>query len=166
MPEPRLNLVGQTFGRLLVTAMINVRYEVTRCVVKCECGTVTEIRMKQLRNGRAKSCGCLRTDRLSERTTRHGLSDHPAYDTWLGMHRRCYEKAHRYYRDYGGRGIAVCQEWHRDNLDGLKNFCQWFDKQGYQPGLTVDRKNNDSDYSPSNCRLASPAQQAANRRKR
>lgn len=164
--RPRLNLVGQTVGRLTITQMVVVPGKPTRCVAQCVCGTVKELSVSCMLHGKTRSCGCLRNERVIATHTVHGLSNHPAYDVWRDIQRRCLDKHHPNYRLYGERGIQVCRAWHRDNPNGLKNFCAWYDRQRPKAGLTVDRRNNDRGYSPQNCRLATAKQQAQNRRKR
>lgn len=88
-----------------------------------------------------------------------GGTKHPLYSTWQGMLERCLRKCATGYHYYGGRGIRVCDEWR-----SLYNFATWAADNGYQPGLTLDRINNDGDYEPSNCRWATPLEQGRNKR--
>ena len=93
---------------------------------------------------------------------KHGYSKHPLYNVYIGMHSRCYNKKAKDYQDYGGRGIKVCKEWRRnyydlDDFQGLYNFIKWVEnlpiKERWEKGLQLDRKNNDKNYSPKNCRF-------------
>lgn len=79
------------------------------------------------------------------------------------MKNRCSNPRNRHYKDYGGRGIKVCDEW-ADKKQGHKNFQNWAVENGWKEGLSIDRKNNDGNYEPSNCRWATPKEQARNRR--
>lgn len=80
---------------------------------------------------------------------KHGYRNHPLYQTWIDMRGRCNRITHKYYRDYGGRGITVCSEW---NIDA-KSFIEWSLKNGWENGLQIDRIDNDKGYYPDNCRF-------------
>lgn len=90
------------------------------------------------------------------------LTDSPLYRTYSAMHSRCEDKNNTNYNLYGGRGINVCEEW--SGREGIYNFLKWAQKNGWHPGLTVDRIDNDKGYSPDNCRLATMKEQIRNRR--
>lgn len=112
---------------------------------RCDCGREKEISGPELRGGGQKSCGCHRPS--AHRT--HGKTGTPLYRMWRNMINRCeYPEAHNY-RRYGGRGIAVCAEW-RHNAAA---FMAWCEANGYRPGLEIDRRDNDKDYGPDNCRF-------------
>ena len=80
---------------------------------------------------------------------RHGYSKHQLYRVWANMKRRIYNKNHPNYKDYGGRGITICDEWIHHPI----NFIGWALNNGYKKGLHLDRINNDGDYKPNNCRF-------------
>ena len=91
---------------------------------------------------------------------RHGLWQHPLYQTWQGIKQRCHTTKHKQYKDYGGRGITLCSEWY-------DNFAQFVEDMGDRPeGHTVDRIDNDKGYSKDNCRWADAKTQSNNRRPR
>jgi hypothetical protein len=148
------------FGRWLVVLATGRRYA---CV--CSCGRRRSVLVKDLRSGRSRSCGCLRGEQVSRRNRTnppgrsHGMSYSREYRSWSSMIQRCTNpKAHKF-ELYGGRGIRVCARW-------LKSFAAFYDDMGPRPsGTTLDRKNNDGNYEPLNCRWATQADQCRNSRR-
>ena len=89
---------------------------------------------------------------------KHGLRKHRLYRIWSNMKNRCYNPNTRSYERYGGRGITVCDEWKNDFM----SFYNWSIANGYRDDLTLDRSNNDGNYTPENCRWATQKQQHNN----
>jgi hypothetical protein len=156
-PPPRAPYLdaGTTYGRLRVLETVWGGRDKVRC--ECECGAVRVVWAVNLKTGHTQSCGCLPAGLNRARLTTHGLTRHPLYKTWCAMLRRCHSPTDASYRNYGGRGIEVCDRWH--------DFERFLADMGERPpGLTLDRVDNDGNYEPANCRWATPAAQARNRR--
>jgi hypothetical protein len=92
--------------------------------------------------------------------TYHGGVGLPEYWIWKEMRSRCSNPRHARYKDYGGRGISVCERWQR-------SFASFLEDMGRRPapGLTLDREDNNGDYEPGNCRWATVAEQNRNQRR-
>lgn len=145
------DLTGKIFGRLTVIAEAERnKHGKPQCLCRCECGKEKVILGKDLTRKRGMvSCGCYRDEKLSQTSYKHGGYGTKLYRAWQAMLQRCNTTTHKSHKDYGGRGIKVCEEW---NL--FTNFRNWSLKNGYieTERLTLDRKNNNSGYSPDNCR--------------
>lgn len=160
MGDVKINLISERFGRLLVVREGNRRGYKRYWVCMCDCGNETEVYQNSLKNGDTKSCGCYNKDKASARRTTHGMSTSKIYRVWAGMIKRCTNPNDSHYIDYGGRGIKVCDRW----LDSFENF---YEDMGERPeGFTLDRVNNDKNYSPENCRWVTKEEQVRNQRKK
>jgi hypothetical protein len=157
----RAQLFGKRFGKLTAIEIVgktkNGSY-LWRC--KCECGNEAVASSANLMNGHTKSCGCLRADRCREIFSTHGLEHTRIYGIWSDMKNRCQNKRNIEYHRYGGRGISICDEW----KDDVIAFFDWAMANGYREGLTLDRRDNEGNYDPSNCRWVDRKTQQNNRR--
>jgi hypothetical protein len=151
---------GQRFGQLTVIREAPKIGQYRAIKLKCDCGNVCVVKLNALRKSRPTlSCGCLRTAVLGNRRT-HGRSRTPIYDIWSGMRKRCENPQSKSYPDYGGRGIKVCERWHK-----FENFLA---DMGERPSDVheLDRIDNDGNYEPGNVRWTDDGRaQVRNRRK-
>lgn len=109
---------------------------------------------------RTKSCGCLQRKIASEHNQTHGDSKTRLYGIWRGMKNRCYNPNVRAYKNYGGRGIRVCEAWQK-----YETFREWALSSGYEGHLTIERKDCDGMYEPNNCTWIDLPDQGKNTRK-
>lgn len=166
-----IDLTGQRFGRLTVISQTDRRNTrgsiVWKC--RCDCGKYVFVDGGPLKSGRTQSCGCLHRDNvlLNPPHKSHGGTRDRLYSIWSGMKDRCYRPLNSRYKDYGGRGIYVCEEWRHDYAE----FRQWAMAAGYDPDAprgqcTIDRIDVDGPYAPWNCRWVDMKAQEANKRKK
>jgi hypothetical protein len=137
------------------------RRTITRWLCRCSCGQTTTVDGQNLRQGGTRSCGCLTEPNL-DRWVTHGLNkggQHPLATTYHMMKRRCLQPNSRSWRNYGGRGIAICDRW-------INDFAAFVEDVGPRPGpgYTLDRMDNDGNYQPGNVRWATASEQRLNQR--
>ncbi len=166
------NHVGERFGLLTVVekAVVQSKHDKWHCI--CDCGKTTISFGFTLRGGSSKSCGCIAANkskerwkhpniemrrRQSEKSKTHGMSKHPAYQSWADMRQRCQKPNHKWYPSYGGRGIRVCDEWQSFEKFWLDMGATWF------KGSQLGRTNNDLGYSKENCKWETAAEQQNNK---
>lgn len=143
------DMKGLRFGRLVVLEHVGFASNsvaLWRC--KCDCGNETIVRQCNLNSGKTRSCGCLCIDKTREANTTHGKSHTRIFNTWSKMKERCYNSKRPAYKNYGGKGVVMCDEWR----NSFQNFYDWAMRNGYQDDLTIDRINSNGNYEPLNCR--------------
>jgi hypothetical protein len=161
-------MIGRRFSRLIVLSFAGRNKHTHRLYTcLCDCGKQTVVTGAILRNGKTRSCGCLHREQSSKnirhaiaKATKHGESGVPEYCCWNAMLQRCRNPNNKFWHNYGGRGITVCERWSR-----YENFIA---DMGYRPSpqYSLDRIRNDGNYEPSNCRWATQKDQVNNQRKR
>lgn len=146
-----LDLTGDRFGKLVALRKVRTKNG-SAWVCRCDCGSEKMIAQGSLRQSNSTSCGC-----GPKGNERHGAYKSKLYGVWANMRQRCANPRHPSFVNYGARGIRVCAEWQR-----WESFRDWALANGYAPGLTLDREDNDGNYEPGNCRWATYTTQNRN----
>jgi hypothetical protein len=145
------NIKGKRYGKLVVREFVEVRGGMAWWLCDCDCGKTTVAPTGRLNIGLTASCGC----GMGYKT--HGLSKLLAYKSWNQMMQRCYNEKHISYKNYGARGIKVCERWH--------DFPSFLADMGdRQPGWSIERRDISKDYQPDNCTWLENSKQARNKR--
>lgn len=158
---------GERFGTLTVSGRVfcvkamssgQLKRE-QMCVCVCDCGDNSIYRVRCLP---ALKAGCKRCGYVvaAKKRVRHGKAGDPIYNTWICMRSRCHDESNSAFPNYGGRGIAVCEQWRT----GSAAFFKWAAEHGYRQGLAIDRIDTNGNYEPSNCRFVSAKENNRNKR--
>lgn len=137
--------IGQVFSNLTVIEIIDTK--TIKC--KCVCGSEKTYSKYNILSGNTKSCGCIRIEKLLQRSQKHDLSKSRIYYIYNHMKSRCFNKNSYAYKWYGGKGITICNEWLGEN--GFTNFYDWANNNGYSDNLSLERIDVNKNYSPQNC---------------
>ena len=162
---PRVEMIGRRFGKLTVLALSEERggRGQLKFLCLCDCGRTKVVFGESLRRFKTTSCGCEQRKIASKVNRTHGGSKERLYRVWQGMKERCENENNLEYKNYGGRGIKICEEWH-----DYAKFKEFMLSKGYDPTApygqcTIERINVNGNYEPSNCTVISAAMQAFNR---
>lgn len=152
------DITGQVFGRLTALGVVGRQASAAMWECRCECGNIKAVRASSLLNGHSKSCGCFQKERVSSATTKHRKSFSPVYKAWHNMLQRCTNPKNTAWRNYGGRGIGVCESWF--------DFSSFYRDMGDpQDGMQLDRKDNNGDYCKENCSWVTRSENNRNTRR-
>ena len=156
-----IDITGQRVGRLIVLKNVKMGRN-TKFLCRCDCGKEKVINSSSLRNKTTKSCGCLNSEIVTKRNWKHGEGINgnftKEYRAWMHMKGRCYVKTDKAFRNYGKRGIKVCDKW----KNSYKNFLQ--DMGRCPDGYSLERINVNGDYTPENCEWIPMKDQSRNTR--
>lgn len=161
MPK-RLNIEdyrGKKYGKLTILDFY-INNHTTYAICKCDCGNIHKARVSHIKSNKILSCGCLQKEMCKKCNTTHAKRYSRIYAIWCGIKSRCTNKNRKNYKNYGGRGITICEEWINDFI----NFYNWSMANGYRDDLTIDRIDVNGNYEPSNCRWVTMEIQAINKR--
>ena len=165
-----IDLTGQVYGRLTVIKRVDDYISPSgsrkvQWLCKCKCGKEVIVTGNNLRKGNSKSCGCYNRELLAKINLTHNASNTRLYHIWICMKDRCYNPKNKKYKDYGGRGIAICDEW----INDFEAFANWAYDNGYIENVsrgecTIDRIDVNGNYCQQNCRWVNQKVQTNNKR--
>ena len=158
VPDSRLTIIGIDEPRICKNGRKRTKL---KCL--CNCGNITSVDRSNLLRGGVKSCGCYKKDYIKATKSTHGEAHSRLYNVWSSMKNRCYNRNEPEYKNYGGRGIVMCDEWLNDYL----SFKKWAEETGYDKDApkgqcTIDRIDVNGNYEPSNCRWITMEEQLKN----
>lgn len=141
----------------LVNRFYNHNYRMWYGDFKCECGKIFETSIYKVESGHTKSCGCYQKKKISESRATHRMSETKIFRIWNSMIQRCTNSNDKNYKNYGKRGIKVCERWLK-----FENFYE--DMGEPEEGMSLDRTDNDGNYCPENCKWSTRKEQQRNQR--
>lgn len=130
---------------------------------KCSCGTEKAVCSNDLRSGRTVSCGCYNAETIRNKSRTHGMRNTKAYSTWYGIKTRCFNSNCDRFKDYGGRGITMCEEWKNDFV-AFYNYVSQL-PNSFRKGYSIDRIDNNKNYEPGNIKFSTAHEQNTNTRR-
>ena len=160
MPQRVVDMSGAKVGKLTVISRgKNTKQNKAQWLCRCDCGNMTVVSRRHLKDHSTLSCGCLRKEKAKITHTTHGMKRTRLYRIWSGVKDRCCNVNSKYWERYGGRGITICDEW----LQSFESFYRWSMDNGYSDELTIDRIDNDKGYCRENCKWVTYKIQENNR---
>lgn len=151
------DLSGKKFNRIKIIEFSHSEKGNSVWKCQCDCGKIFYCQARMFKHEKTKSCGCLKKEKWKKRITTHGMAYSPEYIVWNNMKNRCNNKNHTSYNLYGGRKIKICERW----INSFENF---FEDMGHRPkNHTLERIDNDGDYTPDNCKWATRKKQNMNK---
>jgi hypothetical protein len=156
--------IGDKFNRLTIQKLEMEKHIDQNCTFAyciCECGKEHRAKLTDVVSGHAKSCGCLKSESSAENCRKrasHNLSNSSLYRKWAGIKARCFYPSQPGYKDYGGRGITICDEW----KNSFESFKDWALSNGYEENLTIERIDVNKNYCPENCKFITKEEQHNN----
>jgi hypothetical protein len=145
------NIIGKKYGRWTVVEFAYRKNYLVYYNCRCECGSIRVVNLDNLKSGKTYSCGCYNKERASKTKKEHGMTNSRIYTIWSRMKSLCCNEANKSYKNYGGKGISVCDEW----ANKFEKFFAWAQVNGYQDSLCLTRIDKSKGYSPENCKFAS-----------
>jgi len=153
-----IDLTGKIFGRLKVLSIDSRKNKLIFWLCECECGNKKSIPGQPLKEGKTRSCGCFKKEEDIRRNIKHNMSLSSEYGIWRAMVQRCTNKKDKSYKNYGGRGIIVCERW--------LIFDNFYEDMGNRPSnWSIDRIDNNKGYSKDNCKWVNRSDQQLNKRR-
>ena len=153
------DLEDKKFGRLTVLLPVGSLKGKKYWLCKCDCGEEICVNTNSLTSGKTKSCGCYAKERAIESNIKHGKRHTRLYNIYCGMKTRCYNTNNYKLKNYGERGIKICDDW----LNDFMSFYNWALENGYTETLTIERIDVNGDYEPSNCKWIEMGEQSKNK---
>lgn len=146
---------GEQVGNAIYLNEANFAIKRRMAQFRCQCGNKFYAPLSKVKSYETLGCGCMKGKNPNSRNhTTHGAGNHKLYNVWNGMKARCYNKNRQQYKDYGGKGVTVCDEW----KGNFRSFYDWAISNGWSEGLQLDKdiKGNGLIYSPENCCFVTP----------